>query len=307
MAKTPLTPATPKQLKFDLGIRVERDVGGIEMGILDNGMPYLTQRGLSTISGAARSTLQEITKEWEDGFADIIQPKGRLQVFREYLTAAGYTEPQLYMEIMKDGTPHYAYPEVVCMAFIEFFAFESQRPNPTALTNYRRLARFGLQKFIYEALHYVPIDRWTYFNDRVSLLNDSAPEGYFILFKETTGLVVDLITAGLPVNEKTIPDISVGSHWGRRWTDSAHDDKFGQRIKFEHDYPGYYPQSVSNPQKPWAYPDSALGDFRSWFRRDYLRTKFPAYVLSKASTLIGGRETAERIAAVFEAPKIEKK
>jgi hypothetical protein len=50
-----------------------------------------------------------------------------------------------------------------------------------------------------------------------------------------------------------------------------------------------------------------LGDFRSWFRRDYLRTKFPSYVLSKASTLIGGRATAERIAAVFEAPKIEKK
>lgn len=103
---------------------------------------------------------------------------------------------------MKDGSPHYAYPDVVCMTFIEFFAFEAQRQNETALRNYRQLARYGLQKFIYDALQYVPIDRWTYFNDRVSILKDAAPEGYFICFKETTGLVVDLITAGLPVNDK---------------------------------------------------------------------------------------------------------
>lgn len=305
MAKTPLTPATPKQLRLDLGIRVERDVGGIEMGILDNGMPYLTQRGLSTISGAARSTIQEITKEWEDSFAENVQPKGRIRAFRDYLSAAGYDEARLYIEILKDGSPHYAYPELVSMAFIEFFAFDSQRPNPTALANYRRLARYGLQKFIYDALKYVPVDRWTYFSDRVSLLKDGAPEGYFILFKETTGLVVDLITAGLPVNDKTIPDISVGSHWGRRWSDHAFDNKFGQRIKFEHDYPSYYPQSASNPQKPWAYPDSALPEFRRWFRRDYLRTKFPTYILSKANILTGGRDTAEQIASIFEAPLIE--
>lgn len=38
-------PASPKQLKLDLGIEVERVVGGIEMGVLENGIPYLTQRG----------------------------------------------------------------------------------------------------------------------------------------------------------------------------------------------------------------------------------------------------------------------
>lgn len=304
MAKTPLTPATPKQLRLDLGIHVEQDVGGIEMGILDNGMAYLTQRGLATISGAARSTIQEITKEWEDRHSDEVLPKGRPLFFRDYLQAAGFNEPKLHLEILKDGSPHYAYPEVVCMAFLEFFAFESQRTNSTAISNYRRLARYGLQKFIYDALHYRPVDRWVYFNDRVSMLKDSAPDGYFILFKETTGLVVDLITAGLPVNEKTIPDISVGSHWGRRWSDNSFDAKYGQRIKFEHDYPLYYPQSASNPQKPWAYPDPSLAEFRRWFRRDYLPTKFPRYILSKANILTGGRDTAEQIAAIYEAPMI---
>lgn len=301
----PKTPATPKQLRLDLGIQVEQDIGGIEMGILDNGMPYLTQRGLSSICGAARSTIQEITTEWSDSQGDDIQPKGRMRFFQEYLKQSGYNEQNLYLEILKNGSPHYAYPEVVCMAFIEFFAFEAQRVNDTAINNYRRLARYGLQKFIYDSLHYVPIDRWTYFNDRVSILKDSAPDGYFILFKETTGLVVDLINSGLPVSDKTIPDISVGSHWGRHWANSDFDKRFGARIKFEHDYPLYYPQASSNPQKPWAYPDAALPEFRHWFRHVYLRTKFPNYILSKANILPGGVSVAEQIAAIYEAPQIE--
>lgn len=54
--------AAPKQLKLDLGIEVERVVGGIEMGVLENGIPYLTQRGLAEMSGAARRSIQEITR-----------------------------------------------------------------------------------------------------------------------------------------------------------------------------------------------------------------------------------------------------
>lgn len=42
---SPAQPA-PLQLRLDLGVRVEREVGGIEMGVLDNGISYLTQAGL---------------------------------------------------------------------------------------------------------------------------------------------------------------------------------------------------------------------------------------------------------------------
>lgn len=304
MTKTPQTPATPKQLRLDLGIQVEQDVGGIEMGVLDNGMPYLTQRGLAGISGAARSTIQEITTEWEVATSRDVQPKGRMRFFQDYLDAAGYNEPQLYIQILKNGSPHYAYPDIVCMALIEFFAFEAQRKNDTAILNYRKLARYGLQKFIYDALSYTPIDRWSYFNDRVSILNSAAPDGYYILFKETTGLVVDLINAGLTVSHKTIPDISVGQHWGRHWSISGMDSKYGGRVKFQHNYPLYYPQAQSNPQTPWAYPDTSLHEFRRWFKQVYLSTKFPSYILSKAKILPGGTLEAEQIAAIFDAPRI---
>ena len=61
---------------IDIGIKVERKIRGIEMGVLENGVPYLTQRGLSAIAGAARSTIFEITREWEREFENPIFESG---------------------------------------------------------------------------------------------------------------------------------------------------------------------------------------------------------------------------------------
>ena len=270
------------------------------MGVLDNGMPYLTQRGLAKMSGSSRPTIFEITKEWEEKFSDPVIGKGRNGFLKDYLFKNGYQEPVLHMSIEKDGSVHYAYPEIVCMAVMEYYAFEANNPIDTALANYRRLSRYGLQKFIYESLQYAPPDKWRYFNDRVSILKDSAPPEHFILFNETTGLAVDLINADLSVNDKTLPDISVGQAWGKFWTANNLEDSFGPRIRYEHNYPPYYPQAESNPQKPWAYPDAALPIFRRWFRTEYLLTKFPRYILNKAKLLPGGTLEAEQIAALFD-------
>jgi len=277
------TPAGPRQLPLDLGIEVERVVGGIEMGVLENGIPYLTQTGLAEMSGAARSTIFEITQEWQQAQSTGVWPRGRTQFFRDYLSKSNFDEPNLFIEIIKDGSPHYAYPDVVCMAVVEYFAFEAQRINQTAITNYRNLARYGLQKFIYDALGYVPEDPWKLFNARVSLLKDSVPVGYFSVFKESTGLVVDLINAGLSVNQHTIPDSSVGGTWGRYWTGIDLAAKYGERIEYPHYYPAEYPQSASNPQKAWAYPNEAWAEFQDWLRTIYLPTQYPAYILKGTS------------------------
>lgn len=295
-----LRPAAPVQLKLDLGIEVEAEVGGVEMGVLENGIPYLTQRGLAAMAGAARSTIQELTQEWQQAQASGLFPKGRIQYFKEYLTSKGFDEPQLFIEITKEGSPHYAYPDVVSMAIVEYFAFEAQRTNDTAIKNFRSLARFGLQQFIYEALGYHPEDKWLLFNARVSLLKDSVPAGYFSIFKETSGLVVDLINAGLTVNEHTMPDGSVGGVWGRYWTANEYDLRFGERIHYPHYFPSEYPQSGSNPQPAWAYPNESWAEFQRWFRATYLPTKYPAYILKKANMLPGGKAEAVRLAAMYE-------
>jgi hypothetical protein len=296
---TALTPATPRQGVLDLGVEVERVVAGVEMGVLENGMPYLTQRGLAEMSGAARSTLQELTQEWQESQKSGVFLSKRMAWFRDYLVPKGYDEQQLFIEIRKDGTPHYAYPDVVCMAIIEYFAFEAQRTNSTALTNFRNLARFGLQSFIYEALGYSPPDRWKFHHDRISLVHGAAPDGYFIIFNEVSGMIVDLIKADLPVNDKTIPDISVGRCWSDHWKAKGLSATYGDRIEYEHNYPSYYPQSASNPQPAKAYPDAALGEFRRWFRHEYLVTRFPRYILTKAH-LIGGQDQAKQIGSLYQ-------
>ena len=294
------TPAAPVQLKLDLGIEVEKEVAGIEMGVLENGIPYLTQRGLAAMAGAARSTIQDLTQEWQQAQATGVFPRGRMQYFSDYLIPKGFDEPTLFIEISKDGSPHYAYPDIVCMAIIEYFAFEAQRTNDTAVKNFRNLARFGLQQFIYEALNYTPEDKWKLFNARVSLLKDSVPIGYYSVFKESNGLMVDLINAGLTVNEHTMPDGSVGGTWGRFWTANNLDHKHGPRIQYPHFFPDEFPQSASNPQMAWAYPNESWADFQKWFRSTYLRTKYPAYILKKAKLLPGGKEEAQQLAAMYE-------
>jgi len=296
--------ATPRQGVLDLGVDIERVVGGIEMGVLENGLPYLTQRGLAEMSGASRKAIFDITQEWEEAQRTGVFPRGRMTFFRDYLAKAGFDEPQLYIEIMKDSSPHYAYPDVVCTAVIEYFAFEAQVTNETALASFRNLARFGLQSFIYEALGYSLPDKWKYHHDRISLVQNAAPDGYFIIFNEVSGLIVDLITADLPVNDKTIPDISVGKCWGDFWTTNGLDEAYGVRITYEHNYPPYYPQSAKNPLPAKAYPNEALAEFRRWFRHDYLVTRFPRYILTKAH-LLGGQDKAKQIGNLYQPTAIE--
>ena len=301
-----ITPATPKQGVLDLGIEMERVVAGVEMGVLENGIPYLTQRGLSEMSGAARSTIQELSQEWQEAQETGVWTRGRMQFFHDYLSRNGYDEPRLFIEIFKDGSPHYAYPDAVCMAIVEYFAFEAQRTNETALANYRNLARFGLQSFIYQALGYTPPDKWKYHHDRISLLQGSAPEGFFIVFNEVSGMIVDLINADLTVNDKTIPDISVGRCWSDHWKANNFDTTYGTRMKYEHNYPAYYPQAASNPQLPWTYPNEALAEFRRWFRHEYLVTRFPRYLLTKAH-LLGGQAEALRIGNLYKPASLPEK
>jgi len=302
----PVKPAPPEQLTLDIGVQIQKDVNGIEMGVLENGIPFLTQIGLAKIAGAARSVIYDITQEWAQSYGEQVLGKDRISFLKEYLARNGYDEPQLYIETKRDGNVHYAYPDIVCMAIIEYYAFEAKTKSETAIDNYRRLATYGLQRFIYDALNYAPPDKWKYFHDRVSILRESAPAGFFIVFKEVTGLISDLIEANLPVNDKTIPDISVGLAWAAYWKARDLEDLYGERKEFEHNYPAYYPQAASNPQKPWAYPDAALAEFRTWFRQEYLLTKYPKYILTK-SHLLGGQQKALEIANMYKPAQITKK
>ena len=282
------------QPQFAFMVEIEKEVNGITMGVLENGIPYLTEIGLATLCGIHRKTLYTLAEEWSAGVNN-----ERICKIRELLNKVGYTDAKLYLEIYRKNSKNKAYPEVVCMALLEYFAFEDSNQREEAKQNFRILARVSFRQYIYRQVGYVPqtkiLNDWRYFLDRVDLNYENVPPGYFSIFREMSGLTVSLIRSGLIVNDKTIPDVSVGISWGKFWEQQGLDSKIGERIKYIHNYPSYYPQSFSNPQQPWAYPDKALALFRAWFKEEYIVTKFPKYLLKKVEQGVLPAESQQQI------------
>lgn len=119
---------------------------------------------------------------------------------------------------------------------------------------------------------------WQQFQDRVSLVYDNVPDGYFCIFREIADLFATLITGGANPGTKMLLDISVGLHWGNHWRDAHLEAKYGSRRQFAHHYPEYFPQARANPQAAACYPEDALPTFRRWMREVYVPHKMPNYL-----------------------------
>jgi hypothetical protein len=282
-------------------IKVSREVNGLEMGVMEDGTPFLSMRALTRLCGVSNAHLSDTAKAWLDG-----RPQGtKLGAF---LLAAGVPEDRsLYSPITvpkAQGSVQYAFPDHVCQLVLEYYAFEADGRNATALQNHRLTSRAGLRLFIYSQLGYDPRDLvpqpWRQFHDRVTLI--SAPTGFFSVFKESSDFVIHAIRGGLPVDDKTVPDISIGLTWANYWQKNNLSEVFGQRIKHEHNYPDYFAQSASNPQPMWVYPLAALAAFRIWLQTEYVREKFPAYLTTKVSKGLLPASSAEIMLVEAGAP-----
>lgn len=262
----------------------QRDIDGIQMGVLPDGTAYLTARGLARMCGTPHSVLSRLASGWDD---ERFKPRGRK--IADALQAQNYDVRTLALRAMHKGTETLAFPDVVCMAILEYYAFDAgSDSNAAALSNYRLLARSSFRAFIYTQVGYDPKaavpEAWKQFHDRVSLTYNSVPAGYFGIFKEMADVVVTLGQNGLHIDSGFVPDISVGQAWAAHWKKQGFDASYGTRAKFEHNYPDYFPQAASNPQEPWCYPEAALGEFRRWLREDYVGAgKFAKYIESKVA------------------------
>lgn len=267
---------------LDLGIAKQKEIDGVGMGVLSDGTPFLTLRGLAQLCGVNHSVIQGINAEWD---ADL--PTPRATRLREILKSHGDEVSLPYIPIQQRSGLFYAYPDAVCIAILEYYSFDAgQNIRPEAQKNYRLLAGKALREFIYTQVGYDPsnnlTDQWRQFHDRVSLTYNSVPHGYFGVFKEMADVIVTLGQAGLHIDATFVPDISVGRCWSDYWKKESLDLIYGERIKFQHNFPDYFPQSASNPQEPWCYPEDALGKFRQWFRDTYIgQGKFQNYLESK--------------------------
>lgn len=274
-------PITKNQGVLDLQIQRQIEIDGIGMGVLTDGTPFLTGRGLARLCGINNARIVEISADWDNESAPSAIAK-----IKEILSSRGISLDKPHVEIKQRSGDFYAYSDFICLAVLEFYAFDAPRTREEAKKNFRLLAGKALRDFIYTQVGYDPNnlvpDAWRQFHDRVSLTYNSIPHGYFGIFKEMSDMIVTLGQSGAFIDENFIPDISVGQCWGKYWTENNFDSKFGERIKYEHNYPDYFPQAASNPQEPWCYPDAALAEFRRWLRDDYIGLgKFKKYLESK--------------------------
>lgn len=142
---------------------------------------------------------------------------------------------------------------------------------------------------------------WQQFEDRVSLVYDNVPAGYFCVFREIADVFAALLSKGINPGTRMVLDISVGWHWGRHWHGSKLADKFGERAQFQHYYPDYFRQSFSNPQMAFCYPEDALPAFRRWMREIYIPQKMGPYlqtqVQQKKITAVAANNTLATLEA----------
>jgi len=274
----------PDQHELDLCIERDAEFDGIAMGVLSDGTAYLSQRGLARLCGVENAHIGTISRDWNEE-----NQKPRIRAIKEVLLKSGFEADVPHFEIPHKNTIHHCYPCEICLAVLEYYAFDAeQNCQDEARHNFRRLAGSKLRDLIYAQVGYTSTpngpDKFAKWLERVELNYKSAPNGYFSVFNEAHTIIYEMIDSGIIVDEKTVVDISIGKHWGQYWEENALGIQYGDRRRWPHRFPTNHPQSKSNPQDAWCYPNKALGEYRDWLQASYLEGgKFRNYLLRKIS------------------------
>ncbi len=271
-----------RQLKLDLGVQVQTERDGIQMGVLTDGTPFLTGRGLARLLDMENLHVRSIGMDWNE-----TPEKPRIAAIKAILASRSLTIERPYIEVFDGVRLIHAFPDVVCSAVLEYYAFDAEKPREAARKNFRVLAGRALRDFIYSQVGYDPsglnskkFDKW---HERIALNWQAAPRGYFHVFNEAHTIIYELIMAGANIGDNFVVDISIGRHWSDYWTEHDLVKLFGECIRYQHCYPDSFAQSKANPHDSWCYPVSGLGCYREWLQDIYIEGgKFKAYLASKA-------------------------
>ena len=294
-----------EQKRLDLVPVKMKEVDNISMGVLPNGETFLSLQGLAKFCGVAPSSIIQLAQDWQKGEAQIkTRGKQLIELIKEW-TESDVVPLSLYVQVennysISDVT--HAVPESIVMAITDYYAHYAQVTKPEAVKNYRRAAKFGLRKYIYERLDYKEQDRigesWILLQERI--LNNESPKGYFTMFDEATTVIASLIKNNIVVDDSIMPDGSLGIHWAKYWKSENLESKYSSRIKIKHNFPESYRQL--DPEIN-AYPITALSEFRTWFQETYLPQKYPQYIKNKIKD---GRDISLLLSAVLP-PSVESK
>ena|ERR1035438_1673964 len=186
--------ADPRQGVLDLGIAKQIEIDGVGMGVLSDGTPFLTGRGLARLCGVSHAQIQRLSVEWVEA-----SQRPRVTSIREMLLRRGVSMNSPYIPVEQRSGTFFAYPEAVCSAVLEYYAFDAGTEE--AKKNFRLLAGTALRNFIFTQVGYDPDyrvpDAWRQFHDRVSLTYNSLPHGFFGIFKEMADMICHARSSGL--------------------------------------------------------------------------------------------------------------
>lgn len=295
-------PSYGEQLDLNLRPVKEVEIDGIQMGVLSNGTPYLTMRGLAIMCGVAPSVIQGIAANWP---AERMKPRG--SKINASLLAQGYSSDHLVIKTKGNGGEVHAYTDAVCMSILEYYAFDASQPNAeVARANYRILARDSFRRFIYQKTGYTESNNFAslqVFQQRLQM-NDQIPANYFSIFREMADLTFHLANSQFQLDAHSIPDISVGIHWGKYWANNSLSNQYGDRVKYPHNYPDNFPQAKGNQKEAWIYPILSLGVFRDWLHVTYVATHLGPYLAKKVNEGALPAPKAEQILLAVKRPEL---
>lgn len=132
------------QEELNLTVHKEIEIDGIGMGVLNDGTPFLTGRGLARLCGVHSPRISEIQMDWNSG-------SQRVASIRRILDERGVPIPeQPYLEVNRaDNVAFYAYSDVICLAVLEYYAFDAgAQPLQGVQRSVRPSARQGAPRSI---------------------------------------------------------------------------------------------------------------------------------------------------------------
>src|SRR5690606_28193016 len=128
---------TPPSVEFSHHPVVETEVDGIHMGVLQDGSAFMALRGLARMCDIDHSALLRLANNWGE---ESLKPRGK--VISNLIAKNGHPGDILYTRFTGLYGDTHAFPAPVCMAVLEYYAFEAGRHRTEeAARNFRVLAR----------------------------------------------------------------------------------------------------------------------------------------------------------------------
>lgn len=127
---------------LDLSIEKDTEIGEIGMGVLSDGTPYLNQRGLAALCGVQNAHIGTISSQWSEP-----DQKPRIKAIKDILAKANLSAKSAHVEISHRGRSYFCYPAEICLAVLEYYAFDAgANLQEKARDNFRLLAGSKLLK-----------------------------------------------------------------------------------------------------------------------------------------------------------------